>query len=99
MTREETRDIVRTIMGYYPQWKPENLTKVVDDWHDILDEYDADVIMSELKHYIKSEKGTYIPNISNLIPKQKEVYGFKGRTYSPEFFEELEREISDRYRE
>ena len=98
MTREETRDIVRTIMGYYPQWKPENLTKVVDDWHGILGEYEADVIVSELKHYIKSEKGTYIPNISNLIPKQNETYGFKGRVYTHEFFEELERQNEAQFR-
>lgn len=96
MTRDETRDIIRTIMEYYPQWKPENLTKVIDDWHEILAAYESDDVKVILKNYIVSSKGVYVPNVSNLIPKKNEVYGFKGRTYTHEWFEALEREIESK---
>ena len=51
----------------------------------------------QLQKYIRCNNN-YPPNVSNLIPRQNEVYGFKGRTYSHEFFEELERQNEAMFR-
>ena len=92
MTREETQDLLILINTLYPNWKPENLTGTIDAWHEQLVDVELKDAKAALKKYIESDKGSYIPNISVFVPKRKEIYGFKGRTYSHEFFEKLEEE-------
>ena len=95
MTREQTVNLIRQIVSYYPKWKPDNLTEIVNNWHGILKDFPEDVINGNLTRYVMSDKGMYPPNISNLIPKQNETYGFKSRVYSHEFYEEIEREVAE----
>ena len=92
MTREETQDLLISINTLYPNWKPENLTGTVNAWHEQLENVELKDAKIALKNYIESDKGSFIPNISVFVPKRKEIYGFKGRVYSHEFYEQLERE-------
>ena len=98
MKREETRDLIRKIMNLYPVWNPKELTKTVNEWHVFLKDVSLEAAESELARYIQSDKGVYPPSVSVLIPKSQEVYGFRGRVYSHEFFEELEREAQEAWK-
>ena len=98
MKREETRDLIRKIMNLYPVWNPKELTKTVNEWHVFLKDVSLETAESELARYIQSDKGVYPPSVSVLIPKSQEIYGFRGRVYSHEFFEELEREAQEAWK-
>lgn len=98
MKREETRDLIRKIMNLYPVWNPKELTKTVNEWHVFLKDVSLEAAESELARYIQSDKGVYPPSVSVLIPKSQEIYGFRGRVYSHEFFEELEREAQEAWK-
>lgn len=98
MKREETRDLIRKIMNLYPVWNPKELTKTVDEWHVFLKDVSLEAAESELARYVQSDKGVYPPSVSVLIPKSQEIYGFRGRVYSHEFFEELEREAQEAWK-
>ena len=98
MKREETRDLIRKIMNLYPAWNPKELTKTVNEWHEFLKDASLETAESELARYIQSDKGVYPPSVSVLIPKSQEIYGFRGRVYSHEFFEELEREAQEAWK-
>ena len=98
MKREETRDLIRKIMNLYPVWNPKELTKTIDEWHMFLKDVSLEAAESELARYIQSDKGVYPPSVSVLIPKSQEIYGFRGRVYSHEFFEELEREAQEAWK-
>lgn len=98
MKREETRDLIRKIMNLYPVWNPKELTKTVNEWHKFLKDVSLEAAESELARYIQSDKGVYPPSVSVLIPKSQEIYGFRGRVYSHEFFEELEREAQEAWK-
>lgn len=95
MTREDTKELIRDILQFYPNWKPENLTVTVDAWHKMLKDVSLSEAKTNLKRHVESDKGTFIPNISVFVIKQKEVYGFTGRTYSHDFFEQIEREVEE----
>lgn len=98
MKREETRDLIRKIMNLYPVWNPKELTKTINEWHVFLKDVSLEAAESELARYIQSDKGVYPPSVSVLIPKSQEIYGFRGRVYSHEFFEELEREAQEAWK-
>jgi len=98
MKREETRDLIRKIMNLYPVWNPKELTKTIDEWHVFLKDVSLEAAESELARYIQSDKGVYPPSVSVLIPKSQDIYGFRGRVYSHEFFEELEREAQEAWK-
>ena len=90
MSREEVQDLLISIQSLYPNWKPDNKTGIVNAWHEQLKDISKEDAETELDRYVKSEKGCFLPNVSALIPKQ--VYGFTGRVYSDEFFDEIEKE-------
>lgn len=92
MTDAETRELLFSINACYPNWNPSDPEHTVKTWHEQLVDVELKDAKAALKKYIESEKGSYIPNISVFVPKRKEIYGFKGRTYSHEFFEKLEEE-------
>ena len=98
MKREETRDLIRKIMNLYPVWNPKELTKTIDEWHVFLKDVSLEAAESELARYIQSDKGVYPPSVSVLIPKSQEIYGFRGRVYPHEFFEEIEREAQEAWK-
>jgi len=67
MTREETKGLVRSIMGLYPNWKPENLTETVNTWHWALEDYPAAAIKGALQIYVKTNNSGFAPSASQLI--------------------------------
>jgi len=99
MTIEETRELLFNINACYPQWNPDDPEQVVIAWHKQLKDVSLEAAESELARYIQSDKGVYPPSVSVLIPKSQEIYGFRGRVYSHEFFEELEKEATEQWQE
>ena len=95
MIRDQTKEVIKKIMSLYPGFKPNNLSETIDEWQKVLAEFPESVIKGNLDKYIASDKGIYPPNVSNLIPHQKETYGFKGRIYTSDFFDEIEKEVDD----
>lgn len=67
MTREQTVDLVRSIVNIFPNWKPENLTETVNAWHWALEEYPAPAIKGSLQIYLKTNKSGFAPSVSQLI--------------------------------
>ena len=67
MTREQTVDLVRSIVSIYPNWKPENLTDTVNAWHWSLEEYPADKVKAALKIYVRTNNTGFAPSVSQLI--------------------------------
>ena len=67
MTREQTVDLVRAIVGIYPNWKPDDLTETVNAWHWALEEYPAEAIKAALQIYIKTNNTGFAPSVSQLI--------------------------------
>ena len=95
MSKQEVKDILRVIICCYPSFKPDNMSETVETWSRMLKDVSFEEADEQLQRYIKGNNN-YPPNVSHLIPKQNEVYGFKGRVYSHEWFEALEREIESR---
>lgn len=92
MTRDDMKELLITINTLYPNWKPDDLTGTIDTWHEQLKDVELSEAKIALRNHIESDKGSFIPNISVFVPKRKEVYGFKGRVYSHEFYKQLEEE-------
>ena len=67
MTREETVDLVRSIVGLYPTWKPDNLTETVNCWHWALADYPASAIKGAFQIYVKTNNSGFAPSVSQLI--------------------------------
>ena len=67
MTREETVNLIRSIISLYPNWKPENLTDTVNAWHWALEEYPAPAVKAALQIYLKTNNTGFAPSVSQLI--------------------------------
>ena len=67
MTREQTVDLVRSVVSLYPNWKPENLTETVNAWHWALEEYPAEAVKGALQIYLKTNNSGFAPSVSQLI--------------------------------
>lgn len=92
MTEQETRELLLSINACYPNWNPDDPELTVKTWHEQLENVKLTEAKIALRKHIESDKGSFIPNISVFVPKRKEVYGFKGRVYSHEFYKQLEEE-------
>ena len=98
MTRTETQQLLIKINACYPNWKPDDLTGIIDAWHEQLKDTTLETAEKLLDEHIKGDTGAYIPSVSALISKKRLIYGFQGRTYSHEFFEELDREAQEAWK-
>lgn len=67
MTRDETKDLIRSIISLYPNWKPENLTDTVNAWHWALEEYPAPAVKAALQIYVKTNNTGFAPSVSQII--------------------------------
>lgn len=67
MTREQTVDLVRSIVSIYPNWKPDNLTDTVNAWHWALEEFPAAAVKSALQIYVRTNNSGFAPSVSQLI--------------------------------
>ena len=98
MTREEVKKLISIVFSTYPSFRPKVDAKtMVDTWASILSDTPYSDAYNNLVKHIKSGN-EYAPNVSQLVNKELEVYGFKGRTYSHEFYEEIEREAERMFR-
>ena len=70
MEREETKQIIRKINSLFVNsFKTDEMKFVIDTWHEILEDYEYDEVMKNLKWHIKSS--SYPPKISDLVTKQE----------------------------
>ena len=73
MTREETVKIMRIICDSYPNYKPTNLSEIVDVWCMMLSDYTYDEVSISLKAYITSNTSGFAPAIGQLIEMIKTI--------------------------
>ena len=57
------------IQAAYPNYKPQDKTVAVNIWHDMLKEYDANVIIGAFKAYVVSDTSGFAPSIGQIISK------------------------------
>ena len=67
MTRQNTVDLIHSIVNLFPNWKPSNLTETVDAWHWALEEYPAPAVKASLQIYLKTNKSGFAPSVSQII--------------------------------
>ena len=73
MTREETVKIMRIICDSYPNYKPTNLSEIVDVWCMMLSDYTYDEVSIALKAYVSSNTSGFAPAIGQLIEMIKTI--------------------------
>lgn len=73
MTREETVKIMRIICDSYPNYKPTNLSEIVDVWCMMLSDYTYDEVSIALKAYITSNTSGFAPAIGQLIAMMQTI--------------------------
>lgn len=93
MSKNDVKELLITMICCFPGYKPSNVGEVIDKWYEQLKDIEYCDANAELSRYIKNNPSGFPPSVSNLIPKKNDVYGFTGRTYTDEFFEELENEV------
>ena len=67
MSRDETVNLIRSIVSLYPNWKPENLSETVNAWQWALEEYPAPAVKAALQIYVKTNNTGFAPSVSQLI--------------------------------
>lgn len=67
MTRDEVKRLLATISAYYPTFKVEDKTMMINAWYEILKEFDAVSIGIALKRYITTNKTAFAPSIGQLL--------------------------------
>lgn len=67
MTREETVKIIRVIADTYPNWKPADMTSVVNTWHAQLQYDDFELVATALMAYNRSNNTGFAPSIGQLL--------------------------------
>lgn len=73
MDRDETKKLIIIIATSYPNFKPNNLSQVVDVWHTMLEEYDYNDMSVALKTYILTDTSGFAPSIGQLVGKLKSI--------------------------
>ena len=71
MTREETVKIIRIMVDSYPNYKPSNISEMVDVWQMMLSDYPYEQIALALKAYVLSDTSGFAPSIGQLIAKMQ----------------------------
>jgi len=69
LTREETVKIIRIMCDSYPNYKPNNISEMVDVWCMMLEDYNYNQISVALKAYVTSDTSGFAPSIGELIAK------------------------------
>ena len=69
MTREETVEIIHIICDCYPNFKPEDLSRTIDAWQVMLEEYSCEQVAVALKAYITSNTSGFAPSVGELVAK------------------------------
>lgn len=69
MTREETVEIIHIICDCYPNFKPEDLSRTIDAWQVMLEEYSCEQVAAALKAYITSNTSGFAPSVGEIVAK------------------------------
>lgn len=92
MTREETKELFKKIMVVYPTFKPIDLSEAVNTWAKSLEKCPYRDVLEKLDNYIVENK--YPPTIADLHVKSSSTNSwYKGRSYTHEEYEEMERMV------
>lgn len=67
MVREDVVKLLMMIQAAYPNYKPQDKTITVNMWHEMLKDYDSDVIMASLKSYIQTDSSGFAPSVGQLL--------------------------------
>jgi len=67
MTRDETKDILMKIDGLFPNWKPGNLTVLLDTWAVVLGNYTKQQVDAALIAYISGDTSGFAPSPGQLL--------------------------------
>nr|DAE81974.1 MAG TPA: replisome organizer [Bacteriophage sp.] len=73
MTREETVEIIHIICDCYPNFKPEDLSRTIDAWQVMLEEYSCEQVAVALKAYITSNTSGFAPSVGEIVAKMQLV--------------------------
>lgn len=73
MTREETVEIIHIICDCYPNFKPEDLSRTIDAWQVMLEEYSCEQVAVALKAYVASDTSGFAPSVGEIVAKIKLV--------------------------
>lgn len=73
MTREETVEIIHIICDCYPNFKPEDLSRTIDAWQVMLEEYSCEQVAAALKAYITSNTSGFAPSVGEIVAKTQLV--------------------------
>ena len=69
MTREETVEIIHIICDCYPNFKPEDLSRTIDAWQVMLEEYSCEQVAVALKAYVTSDTSGFAPSVGEIVAK------------------------------
>lgn len=69
MTREETVEVIHTICDCYPNFKPEDLSRTINAWQVMLEEYSCEQVAVALKAYITSNTSGFAPSVGEIVAK------------------------------
>lgn len=73
MNRDECKKLIMIIATTFPNFKPTNLSQVVDIWHMMLEDYDYNEMAMALKTYILTDASGFAPSIGQLVSKAKSI--------------------------
>lgn len=69
MTNEEVKKIIGTMILAYPNYKPDNMSMLIELWKEMLSEYTYQQVAMALKAYIASDTSGFAPSMGQLIGK------------------------------
>lgn len=69
MTKTEIKKILAVMMTAYSNYKPDNVSIVVNVWADMLEEYTYEQVNMALKAYILSDTSGFAPSIGQIVEK------------------------------
>ena len=73
MTNEEVKKIIGTMILAYPNYKPDNMTMLIELWKEMLSEYTYQQVAMALKAYIASDTSGFAPSIGQLVGKMQMI--------------------------
>lgn len=73
MTREETKNIIRVMVGTWPNYSPKDLTETVDIWHMMIGDLDYHVAQAALKAYAQNDTSGFAPSVGQIRAKAVEL--------------------------
>lgn len=67
MTRNEIKELIGVMKLAYPNYNPDSISKVIDLWQLMLNDYEYKDCLLSLKNYIANNTSGFAPSISHII--------------------------------